>query len=73
VQGKDPALDTAIKAQIEDCLAKIAAIGTGGKSFYEVVDNKSKGSNTTDDDARVDAAVDACADLGGLFSSIAYY
>ncbi|KAA6350628.1 Iron-regulated protein A [termite gut metagenome] len=40
VKGKKPALDTAIKAQIEDCLTKIKAIGTGGRSFYEVVRDK---------------------------------
>jgi uncharacterized iron-regulated protein len=41
VAQKNSQLDAAIKAQIEDCIAKIAAIGAGGRSFYEVVrDNK---------------------------------
>jgi predicted lipoprotein len=44
VKGKNPTLDTKIKAQIEDCLTKIKAIGTGGRSFYEVVrDKRDKG------------------------------
>jgi hypothetical protein len=71
VKERKPELDASIKAQIEDCLAKIAAIGTGGRSFYEVVcDKKDKGANAADD-ARVSAAVDACAELGKLFGSVA--
>jgi uncharacterized iron-regulated protein len=43
VAQKSPQLDTAIKKQIDECIAKIAAIGTGGRSFYEVVrDHKNK-------------------------------
>jgi uncharacterized iron-regulated protein len=40
VAGKSTELDTAIKRQIDDCIAKIAAIGADGKSFYEVVRDK---------------------------------
>jgi uncharacterized iron-regulated protein len=56
-------LDRDIKAGIEDCLTKIAAIGTGGKSFYEVVRDQ---INAT----QVDAAVDACINLQNLFDRI---
>ncbi|MDR2843596.1 MAG: hypothetical protein LBV57_02995 [Candidatus Symbiothrix sp.] len=43
VAQKNPKLDTAIQDRIEDCITKIAAIGAGGKSFYEVVrDHKNK-------------------------------
>jgi uncharacterized iron-regulated protein len=40
LKKQSPELDTNIKAKIEDCLTKIAAIGTGGRSFYEVVRDK---------------------------------
>jgi uncharacterized iron-regulated protein len=41
VAGKNAELDKQITAKIEDCIKKIAAIGAGGRSFYEVVrDNK---------------------------------
>ncbi|KAA6318607.1 hypothetical protein EZS27_031408, partial [termite gut metagenome] len=71
VKERNSELDANIKSKIEDCLAKIAAIGTGGRSFYEVVrDKKDNGTNATDD-ARVNAAVEACAKLGELFGSIA--
>jgi uncharacterized iron-regulated protein len=41
VAGKNAGLDTQIKDKIADCITKIAAIGAGGRSFYEVVrDNK---------------------------------
>ncbi|KAA6337031.1 Iron-regulated protein A [termite gut metagenome] len=40
VKKQNPKLDTNIKAKIEDCFTKIAAIGTGGRSFYEVVRDK---------------------------------
>jgi uncharacterized iron-regulated protein len=63
VASKNAQLDTQIKAKIEDCIAKIAAIGTGGKSFYEVVRDQVNAEY-------VDAAVDACADLGELFKQI---
>jgi hypothetical protein len=59
----DAGLDSNIKAKIEDCLTKIAAIGTGGKSFYEVVRDQING-------AQVDAAVEACNDLQDLFDRI---
>ncbi|KAA6345104.1 Iron-regulated protein A [termite gut metagenome] len=71
IKKQNSELDTNIKSKIEDCLSKIAAIGTGEKSFYEVVrDKKNNGANATDG-ARVNAAVDACAKLEELFSSIA--
>jgi uncharacterized iron-regulated protein len=60
VASKNAQLDKDIKAKIEDCIAKIAAIGGGGKSFYEVVRDQ---INKT----QVDAAVDACEELAGLF------
>jgi uncharacterized iron-regulated protein len=56
-------LDTNVRAKIEDCLAKIAAIGKDGKSFYEVVRDQTN-------KAEVDAAVDACLELQTLFDSI---
>jgi uncharacterized iron-regulated protein len=59
----NPSLDTEIKAKIEDTLAKIAAIGTGGLSFYEVVRDQVNA-------AQVEAAVDACIELQTLFDSI---
>ncbi|MDR3094834.1 MAG: hypothetical protein LBU62_09385 [Bacteroidales bacterium] len=63
VAAKNAQLDADIKGKIEDCLAKIAAIGAGGKSFYEVVRDHSN------EDA-VSAAVDACAELEGLFKRV---
>jgi uncharacterized iron-regulated protein len=54
------ALDGRIKAKIDDCITKIAAIGTGGKSFYEVVRDQVNA-------AQVEAAVEACTDLQALF------
>ncbi|MDR1554018.1 MAG: hypothetical protein LBS69_11250 [Prevotellaceae bacterium] len=63
VASKNAQLDTQIKAKIEDCIAKIAAIGTGNKSFYEVVRDQINAQY-------VDAAVVACADLGNLFKQI---
>ncbi|KAA6315420.1 hypothetical protein EZS27_034116 [termite gut metagenome] len=70
VKERNPGLDAGIKAQIEDCLTKIAAIGTGGRSFYEVVRDKKANGVNAEDDARVDAAVEACAELGALFNSV---
>jgi uncharacterized iron-regulated protein len=64
VSSKNAQLDKNIKAKIEDCIAKIAAIGTGGKSFYEVVRDQ---TNKT----QVDAAVTACGELESLFSQLA--
>jgi uncharacterized iron-regulated protein len=63
VATKNSQLDGQIKAKIDDCITKIAAIGTGGKSFYEVVRDRSNKE-------QVDAAVDACAELGNLFKQI---
>lgn len=41
VAGENADLDKKIKDKIADCITKIAAIGAGGRSFYEVVrDNK---------------------------------
>jgi predicted lipoprotein len=63
VASKNPTLDGQVKAQIEDCITKIAAIGAGDKSFYEVVRDQ---INKT----QVDAAVDACNELGNFFKNI---
>jgi uncharacterized iron-regulated protein len=60
---KNPQLDINVKAKIEECITKIAAIGTGGKSFYEVVRDHINGTY-------VDAAVEACTELETLFKSI---
>jgi uncharacterized iron-regulated protein len=64
IASKDAALDANIKAQIEDCITKIKAMGGNGQySFYEVVrDQRNK--------AQVDAAVKACSDLETLFKYI---
>jgi uncharacterized iron-regulated protein len=63
VAGKNAALDTQIKDKIAECITKIQAIGAGGKSFYEVVRDQLNAP-------QVEAAVDACADLEGLFKQI---
>jgi uncharacterized iron-regulated protein len=63
VASKNASLDSQIKAKIEDCITKITAIGTGGKSFYEVVHDQ---INAT----QVEAAVDACAELGTLLKTV---
>ncbi len=57
---KNPELDRQLRAQIDVCISKIAAIGKDGKSFYEVVRDQ---TNETD----VDAAVASCTDLEALF------
>jgi len=63
VKQVNPALDEQVKSKIEECMTKIAAIGNGGKSFYEVVrDQINK--------AEVDAAVDACLELRDLFGKV---
>ncbi|KAA6316707.1 Iron-regulated protein A [termite gut metagenome] len=64
VKERNPELDANIKSKIEDCLTKIKAIGTGGRSFYEVVRDQVN-------EAEVDAAAEVCAELGRLFSSVA--
>jgi uncharacterized iron-regulated protein len=63
VAQKDAQLDKDIKAKIEDAIAKINAIGTGGKSFYEVVRDQIN-------ETQVDAAADACVDLAKLFDTL---
>jgi hypothetical protein len=63
VKTKNPQLDEQIKAKIDDCIAKIEAIGMGGKSFYEVVYEHIN-------EPQVDAAVVACAELGDLFKRV---
>jgi uncharacterized iron-regulated protein len=63
VAGKNAQLDNQVKAKIEDCITKIGAIGTGGKSFYEVVRDQINS-------AQVEAAVDACAELGTLLKTV---
>jgi len=60
---KNPELDKQIKEKIDECITKIAAMGKGGKSFYEVVrDQINK--------AEVDAAVKACLELQTLFDKV---
>jgi uncharacterized iron-regulated protein len=63
VASQNPTLDGSVKAKIDDCIAKIAAIGAGGKSFYEVVLAHAN-------EAAVGEAVDACAELEALFKQI---
>lgn len=64
IASKDAALDTEIKAKIEDCITKIKAMGGNGQySFYEVVRDQ---INSTE----VKAAEKACLDLGVLFARI---
>jgi uncharacterized iron-regulated protein len=63
VASVDQALDNRIKAKIDDCIAKIAAIGKGGKSFYEVVRDQINS-------AEVAAAVTACSELEGMFNEV---
>ncbi|OAV69000.1 putative iron-regulated protein [Bacteroidales bacterium Barb6XT] len=63
VAKADAQLDRDIKAKIEECISKIAAIGGGSKSFYEVVRDQ---VNKT----QVDAAVEACAELETLFGRV---
>jgi uncharacterized iron-regulated protein len=63
VASKNAQLDTQVKEKIEDCINKIAAIGTGGKSFYEVVDEQINRP-------QVEAAVDACSELETLFKTV---
>ncbi|MDL2221014.1 hypothetical protein LJC35_00505 [Parabacteroides sp. OttesenSCG-928-N08] len=60
----DPALDSKLQAQIEDCIAKIKNIGKDGKSFYEVVRDQTNKEE-------VDAAVEACSELEQLFAGVA--
>lgn len=62
--SKDASLDSQIKAKIEDCITKIAAIGNNGQySFYEVVLNQINKQ-------QVDAAEKACDDLRLLFEHV---
>jgi uncharacterized iron-regulated protein len=71
VASKNAQLDTDVKAKIDDCITKIAAIGgnynsTTGEyqySFYVVVRDKIQSQ-------QVEAAVDACAELGALMESV---
>jgi uncharacterized iron-regulated protein len=63
VASKNTSLDNQVKEKIEDCISKIRAMGTGEKSFYEVVRDQINGT-------QVDAAVDACAELEGLFKTV---
>ncbi|MDR0667956.1 MAG: hypothetical protein LBF90_04990 [Prevotellaceae bacterium] len=64
VAGADSDLDARIKAGIDDCITKIRAIGDGNKSFYEVVRDQINRE-------QVEAAVEACINLSGLFMQIA--
>ncbi|MDR3129257.1 MAG: hypothetical protein LBU03_03300 [Tannerellaceae bacterium] len=63
VAAKNPELDAKAKQAIEDCIAKIRAIGTGGKSFYEVVRDRINGEE-------VQAAAEACAEIDNVFAEI---
>ena len=64
IKSKDASLDASIKAKIEDCMAKIKAIGNNGQySFYEVVRDQINKS-------QVEAAEKACDDLRLLFEFI---
>ncbi len=64
VASKNAALDTQIKDKIDECTAKITAIGTGGLSFYEVVRDRLNAS-------QVNAAVVTCLELQTLFDGLA--
>lgn len=68
VKEKNPELDKEIQDTIEDCLKKIKAIGNGGLSFYEVVAAKKAGDSSQE--AVVDAAVEACLEVGVVFDKI---
>jgi uncharacterized iron-regulated protein len=59
----NPQLDKNIKAKIEESISKIAAIGGGTLSFYEVVRD-----HVHED--QVNAAVEACIELEGLFGQL---
>jgi uncharacterized iron-regulated protein len=67
----NPEFDNRIQNKIEDCLTKINVIGIDKGSFYKVVENKKKNGLDPTDDARVNAAVNACVELQRLFDSIA--
>jgi uncharacterized iron-regulated protein len=63
VASKKAQLNNDIKTKIDECIAKITAIGEGGFSFYEVVrDQKNR--------SQVDAASQACSELAELFTSL---
>jgi uncharacterized iron-regulated protein len=64
VASQNDQLDKDIKAKIEDCITKITAIGYDDSSFYEVVRDQKNG-------AQVNAAVEACSELEGLFAGLA--
>lgn len=68
VKEKNPDLDAEIKDKIEDCIKKIQAIGDGGLSFYKVVEAKKNGDTSKRE--VVDAAVDACLEVGISFEKI---
>ncbi len=59
VREQNPEFDQRIRRQLDDCIAKIGAMGGGTKSFYEVVRDQSN-------KAEVEAAVDACVELKNL-------
>lgn len=68
IAAKDASLDAQVKSGIEECITKIRAIGgySGGvyqTSFYEVVRDQTNA-------AQVQAAIDACLELGSLFGYI---
>ena len=61
VARKDAGLDRQIREKIEECIAKIHAMGEGGLSFYECVRDRRNA-------AQVDAAAAACTELFTLVS-----
>ncbi|MCE1167372.1 MAG: hypothetical protein LWX70_04680 [Sphingobacteriia bacterium] len=63
-----PNLDTEIKAKIDECYAKIGAIGSDGRSFYQVVLAHANGDDS--DKPNVDAAVQSCIELQTLFDQL---
>ena len=64
IAERDPALDEHIRAKIEDCILKIAAMGNNGQySFYEVVRDQINAD-------RVQAAEKACDELRLMFEYI---
>jgi uncharacterized iron-regulated protein len=60
IAAKDSKFDAEVKAAIDNAIDKIKAIGTGGKSFYEVVRDQIN-------EDEVQAAVEACRELGEIF------
>lgn len=64
IEKVNPELDQKVIDTIDDCIKKIKDMGKGNLSFYEVVRDKAN-------EAEVDAAVEACLELAGLFKQVA--